>query len=104
MSAKIMSNDDLVIHDNTVFGFSLNTLIGNNSVMNGLKDLSVPAGLFLINKSNNISSYADFTQKGDVISDTLYESLISSAEPKLSSKKKQTKRKRTSNVKKTRRK
>ena len=46
MSAKIMSNDDLVIHDNTVFGFSLNTLIGNNSVMNGLKDLSVPAGLF----------------------------------------------------------
>jgi hypothetical protein len=104
MSTKIMSNDDSVIHDNTVFGFSLNTLIGNNTDMNGLKDLSVPAGLFLINKSSTISGYADFTQKGDVISDALYESLISSAEPKLSSKKKQTKRARRSTAKKTRRK
>ena len=86
MSAKIMSNDDLVIHDNTVFGFSLNTLIGNNSVMKGLKDLSVPAGLFLTNSSRHTSSYADFTKKGEVISDALYESLVSAAEPKMDSK------------------
>ena len=104
MSTKILSNNDLVIQDNAVFGFSLNTLIDDSISMRGLKDLSVPPGLFLINSSRTISDYADFTQKRDVISDSLYESLISSAEPILSSKKKKTKRTRTSPIsKKTRR-
>ena len=103
MSAKIMSNNDLVLQNNTAFGFSLNTLIGDNAAMNELKDLSVPAGLLLINNSRTTSGYADFTKKGDVISDAVYESLISSAEPKISSKKKKTKHNRISISKKTRR-
>jgi hypothetical protein len=104
MTAKILDNNDLVIQGNTVFGFSLNTLISDNAAMKGLKDLSVPAGLFFINSSRTTSNYADFTKKGDVISDELYESLVSSAEPKLSSKNKKTKRTRSTFSKKTRRK
>ena len=103
MTSKIMNNADLVIQDNNVFGFSLNTLISDNAAMKEMRDLSVPAGLFLINSSRTTSNYADFIKKGDAIGDSLYESLISAAEPKTSSNKKKTKRAKSSFSKKTRR-
>lgn len=107
MDEKIVSNCDLVLQGNSVSGFKLNSLISNSVEMKCLKDLTVPAGLFLINRPRIISDYADFSQKNEVIDDTVYETLVSSAEyiePKRSSKKKKTKRTSGSTSKKTRRK
>ena len=107
MDTKIVSNCDLVLQGNSVSGFKLNSLISDSIEMKCLQDLSVPAGLFLINRSRIISDYADFMQKGDVIDDAVYDKLVSSAEyisSTTSSKKKKTKRTSKSAAKKTRRK
>lgn len=80
MDTKIVSNCDLVLQGNSVSGFKLNSLISDSIEMKCLQDLSVPAGLFLINRSRIISDYADFMQKGDVIDDAVYDKLVSSAE------------------------
>lgn len=104
MSSKILKDKDLVLQDNKTFGFSLNTIIDSNPAMKGLKDLSVPAGLFFIKNTRPTSDYVDFTQKGEVINDALYDTLVTSAQPKLTSKKKKTKRITSTKSKKTRRK
>lgn len=107
MNTKIVSDCDLVLPGNSVSGFKLNSLISESDEMKCLQDLSVPAGLFLINRPRIISNYVEFTYNDHAIDDNVYNKLVSSAEyttPSIVSKKKKTKRNRKSMSKSTRKK
>ena len=88
-----MDDDDLVLQGNNVCGFKLNSLIGDSASLKCLRELTAPAGLFLIDRPRIISDYATFIKKDTVIDDAVYETLVSNAEYTEPIKKKKTKRK-----------
>ena len=101
----MIKGEDLVLHQRGgglfAGGFKIESLIGNST---GLKDLSVPAGLFLLQRPC-VRDYAEFIKHEDSIDDLLYETLIKSAEytePKKVEKHKTSKKKKLNVIKKTR--
>ena len=108
MTESLLTGGDLVLHQQggglVAGGFKIDSLIGNSVALNGLKDLSVPAGLFLLQRPC-ARDYAEFIKHDEAIDDTLFETLVSSAEyvrPSRDTKKRTTKKKKTKNNKGTR--
>jgi hypothetical protein len=83
MSVDLLTSSDLVLEHQSgglvAGGFKIETLIGNSVALKSLKELSVPAGLFLLQRPC-MRDYAEFIKHDEVIDDALYEQLVSSAE------------------------
>jgi len=73
------------------------------------KDLSVPAGLFILNKSiysntNNIDKLFDDVEESNVIDENLYDNLLELMDPKVKKNKKRNKKTRKRKKNKSKRK
>ena len=94
MNTNFFNKDDLVINSNSPFGFNISDVIGNNFKNNELYRLSVPAGLFTLNKFRENNEDHEIVKKGDVIDNNVYDSLLSAVEVKQNKKIKKNKTKR----------
>lgn len=108
MTESFLTGGDLVLHQQggglVAGGFKIDSLIGNSVALKGLKDLSVPAGLFLLQRPCR-RDYDEFIKHDGAIDNTLFDALVSSVEyvqPTRVSKKKTTKKKKDKNIKGTR--
>ncbi len=78
-----------------------NSMIHNDKVSSALNNFAIPAGLLLINQKP-IKHYTNEEDINEVVNDDLFEKLLKLSEPPMK-KKKNTKRKKISNSKKTKR-
>ena len=94
MKSNFFNKDDLVINSRSSFGFNLSDVIDDNFKDKELYSLSVPAGLFTLNKFRENIEDHEITKKGGVIDNGVYESLLSAVEVKQDKKNKKNKTRR----------